>query len=341
MKKTINQNGRTKIVKRLLSTLAASLLIALPARAQISDDVVKIGIITDLSGIYSANTGVGSVEATKMAVEDFGGTVLGKKIEVILKDDTSLPDVAKRLAQELVVNDKVAVLAGFGITPSAMATAPIATQAKIPEVVMAAGTSSITEASPFVVRTSFTLAQSSVPMAEWSAKNGIKKVVTMVSDYGPGIAIDLEGTGQETQGRAKTAADILRVIDEIGSMAAATLHYWWELYEKDGDTGTVAQRCRNLWDEYFAFTEKMETPRAKRYQQVHYGHCAFLPPEERRFITEDLIRATGGLVGTPDEIIAMLREREAMGLDEITLLPAMDMARQNLRDFAQQVIARY
>ena len=110
-----------------------------------------------------------------------------------------------------------------------------------------------------------------------------------------------------------------RVIDEIGSMAAATLHYWWELYEKDGDTSTVAQRCRNLWDEYLAFTEKMETPRAKRYQQVHYGHCAFLPPEERRFITEDLIRATGGLVGTPDEIVAMLREREAMGLDEITL----------------------
>ena len=132
-----------------------------------------------------------------------------------------------------------------------------------------------------------------------------------------------------------------RVIDEIGSMAAATLHYWWELYEKDGDTSTVAQRCRNLWDEYLAFTEKMETPRAKRYQQVHYGHCAFLPPEERRFITEDLIRATGGLVGTPDEIIAMLREREAMGLDEITLLPAMDTARQNLRDFAAQVIARY
>ncbi len=132
-----------------------------------------------------------------------------------------------------------------------------------------------------------------------------------------------------------------RVIDEIGSMAAASLHYWWELYQKDGDTSTVAGRCRNLWDEYLAFTEKMETPLAKRYQQVHFGHCAFLPPEERRFITEDLIRATGGLVGTPDEILAMLREREAMGLNEITLLPAMAEARRNLRDFAEQVIARY
>ena len=127
-----------------------------------------------------------------------------------------------------------------------------------------------------------------------------------------------------------------RVIDEIGPMAAATLHYWWELYEKDGDTSTVAGRCRNLWDEYLAFTEKMETPPAKRYQQVHLGHCAFLPPEERRFITEDLIRSTGGLVGTPDEIIAMLREREAMGLNEITLLPAMAEARRNLEDFAQE-----
>ena len=132
-----------------------------------------------------------------------------------------------------------------------------------------------------------------------------------------------------------------RVIDEIGPMAAATLHYWWELYEKDGDTSTVAGRCRNLWDEYLAFTQAMETPAAKRYQQVHLGHCAFLPPEERRFITEDLIRSTGGLVGTPDEIIAMLREREAMGLSEITLLPAMDAARRNLKDFAEQVIARY
>ncbi|MFZ5779210.1 MAG: LLM class flavin-dependent oxidoreductase [Pseudomonadota bacterium] len=132
-----------------------------------------------------------------------------------------------------------------------------------------------------------------------------------------------------------------RVIDEIGSMAAATLHYWWELYQKDGDTSTVARRCLNLWEEYLAFTERMETPPARRYQQIHYGHCAFLPPEERQFITEDLIRATGGLVGTPEEIIEMLREREAMGLDEITLLPAMDTARRNLKDFAEHVIARY
>ena len=132
-----------------------------------------------------------------------------------------------------------------------------------------------------------------------------------------------------------------RVIDEVGSMAAASLHYWWELYQKNGDTSTVAGRCRGLWEEYLAFTERMEMPLAKRYQQIHLGHCAFLLPEERRFITPDLIRATGGLVGTPEEIIHELRTREAMGLKEIALLPAMATARRNLRAFAEKVIARY
>lgn len=132
-----------------------------------------------------------------------------------------------------------------------------------------------------------------------------------------------------------------RVIDEIGSMAIATLHYWWELYRMNGDTSTVARSCRDLWEEYLAFTERMETPAARRYQQVHLGHCAWVPDEERRFVTESLIRATGGLVGTPDEIIHMLREREAMGLREVALLPAMATARRNLRDFAEKVVARY
>ena len=81
--------------------------------------------------------------------------------------------------------------------------------------------------------------------------------------------------------------------------------------------------------------------RSADWTLVHYGHCAFLPAEERCFITEDLIRSTGGLVGTPDEIIAMIREREVMGLNEITLLPAMAEARRTLRDFAAKVVARY
>jgi branched-chain amino acid transport system substrate-binding protein len=171
------------MLRRELLAIAAVTVLPSVASAQ---ETVKIGLILPMTG-QQASTGKQIDAAVKLYLAQNGTTVAGKKIEVILKDDTSVPDVTKRLAQELVVNDKVAVLAGFGITPSAMATAPVATQAKVPEVVMAAGTSSITEASPFVVRTSFTLAQSSVPMAEWAYKNGIKKVVTLVSDYGPGI----------------------------------------------------------------------------------------------------------------------------------------------------------
>jgi branched-chain amino acid transport system substrate-binding protein len=106
---------------------------------------------------------------------------------LIVKDDAGTPDTTKRLAQEMVVNDKVNVLAGFGLTPLALATAPIATQSKTPLVVMAAATSSITQASPFIVRTSFTLPQAAVGIADWAPNNGIKKVVSLVSDYGPGI----------------------------------------------------------------------------------------------------------------------------------------------------------
>lgn len=164
-------------------TLAGGLA-ALPATAQ--DNVFKIGLVLPMTG-QQATTGRQIEAAVRLYMAQNGDTVGGKKVQLIVKDDTSLPDVTRRLAQELVVNDKVNVLAGMGITPSAMATAPLATQAKTPLVVMAAATSSITEASPYVVRTSFTLPQVSVALADWAPKNGIKKVVTLVSDYGPGI----------------------------------------------------------------------------------------------------------------------------------------------------------
>ena len=96
------------------------------------------------------------------------------------------PTRPRRLAQELIVNDKVSFIAGFGVTPAALAAAPLATQGKIPEIVMAAGTSIITERSPYIVRTSFTLAQSSTIIGDWAVKNGIKKVATLTSDYAPG-----------------------------------------------------------------------------------------------------------------------------------------------------------
>jgi branched-chain amino acid transport system substrate-binding protein len=120
-------------------------------------------------------------------MQEHGDTVAGRKIQVILRDDAGTADTTRRLAQELVVNEKVDVLAGFGLTPLALATAPIATRGKVPAVVMAAATASITEASPYIVRTGFTLPQVTQPIAEWAPANGIKKVVTLVSDYGPGV----------------------------------------------------------------------------------------------------------------------------------------------------------
>ena len=135
------------------AALLASTLCATSAFAQ---EKFKIGLILPMTGPF-ASTGKQIEAAAKLYMAQNGDTVGGKKVELIIKDDTSAPDVTKRIAQELVVNDKVNVLAGFGITPSALATASIATQSKTPQVVMAAATSSITEASPYIVRTSFTL----------------------------------------------------------------------------------------------------------------------------------------------------------------------------------------
>ena len=167
-----------------LAALSAAALATSHAIAQ--DNTFKIGLILPMTG-QQATTGRQIEAAARLYMAQNGDTVAGKKIQLIIKDDTSLPDATRRLAQELVVNDKVNVLAGFGITPSALATAPIATQSKTPMVVMAAATSSITQASPYVVRSSFTLPQVSVALADWAPKNGIKKVITLVSDYGPGI----------------------------------------------------------------------------------------------------------------------------------------------------------
>ena len=167
------------------ATLAATLLGA-TGLVLAQDNTFKIGLVLPMTG-QQATTGRQIEAAARLYMAQHGDTVAGKKIQLIVKDDTSLPDQTRRLAQELIVNDKVNVLAGMGITPSAMAVAPLATQSKTPLVVMAAATSSITEASPYIVRTSFTLPQASVALADWAPKNGIKKVVTLVSDYGPGI----------------------------------------------------------------------------------------------------------------------------------------------------------
>jgi branched-chain amino acid transport system substrate-binding protein len=172
--------------RNLLQISVACALLGASGLALAQDNVLKIGLILPMTG-QQASTGRQVEAGARLWMAQNGDTVAGKKIQLIVKDDGSVPANTRRLAQELVVNDHVNVLAGMGITPSALAVAPIATQSKTPLVVMAAATSSITEASPYIVRSSFTLPQVSVALADWAPKNGIKSVVTLVSDYGPGL----------------------------------------------------------------------------------------------------------------------------------------------------------
>jgi branched-chain amino acid transport system substrate-binding protein len=132
-------------------------------------------------------------------VQQHGAMVAGKKIELIFRDDGGVPDNSKRLAQELIVNDKVSIL-GVGLTPSALAIAPLATEGKIATVVMVSGTSIVTTRSPYFVRTSFTLGQQSSIIGDWAAKNGSKKVVILQSDWAPGAEATAVFTAYYTKG---------------------------------------------------------------------------------------------------------------------------------------------
>ena len=176
---------------------AVAALGVLLAGGAFAQETVKIGFILPMTG-QQQSTGKQESAAIKLYMAQHGDTVAGKKIELIIRDDGAVPDNTKRIAQELIVNDKVAFVAGFGVTPAALAVAPLSSEAKLPEIVTAAGTSIITEKSPYIARTSFTLAQSTVPMADWAAQNGIKKVVTMISDYAPGIDAEKSFKGEFT-----------------------------------------------------------------------------------------------------------------------------------------------
>ena len=157
------------------------------ASAALAQEPVRIGVVGPFSG-SAADYGKQIQAGMNAWLKQHGDTVAGRKIEIIVRDTGGPnPEVAKRLAQELVARDKVDFLAGFGFTPEALAAAPIATEAKVPMVVMNAASSVVTTRSPYIVRFSMTLAQVSAPMATWAAKNGIRKVYTLVADYAPGL----------------------------------------------------------------------------------------------------------------------------------------------------------
>ena len=147
---------------------------------------LKIGIVMPMSGPFAAH-GKQIKHGIDLYMAQHGDTVAGRKVQILIKDDTGIsPAVAKRQAQELIIKDKVDILAGFTLTPNAFSVAPLATEAKLPMVVLNAATSAITEKSPNIVRVSMTLPQDTAPMAEWAHKNGVRKVYTLVADYGPG-----------------------------------------------------------------------------------------------------------------------------------------------------------
>src|SRR5258707_15344515 len=163
---------------------ASALAMALVDGAS-AQEPLKIGLIQSLTGPFST-VGKATVNGAQLYVQRHGDVVAGRRVEFVVSDDATAPDRANRMAQEMIVNDRVAIICA-GITPSALAIAPLVTEAKIPTVVMVSGASITVERSPYMVRTSFTLGQSSAVIADWATQNGTKKIVTIVNDWAPGL----------------------------------------------------------------------------------------------------------------------------------------------------------
>ncbi len=182
-------------------------IFAAASTSAFAQDTAKIGLVLPLTGGLAA-VGKQVQAGTRLYMQKNGATAGGKKIELVIKDDGGVPDNSKRLAQELIVNDKVAVV-GSALTPSAMAIGPLSTQAKTANVVMVSGTSAVINPNnPFMVRTSFTLGQQSGIIAEWAAKNGSKKVVIVQSDWAPGAEASSVFTAAFTKAGGQVAETI-------------------------------------------------------------------------------------------------------------------------------------
>jgi len=191
------------VMAGLLGVLAAILPLCVAAQ-----NTVKIAMIAEFTGPF-ADYGTQIYNGVKTYLKMHGDTFGGKKVEFVVKDTTgAAPDLAKRLAQDAVTQDKVDILAGFGLTPNALATAPVATEAKKPMVIMNAATSIITKNSPYIVRLSHTLPQDTMPMAQWALKNGIRKAFVLVSDYGPGKDAEAEFVKDFTAGGGEIVGSV-------------------------------------------------------------------------------------------------------------------------------------
>jgi branched-chain amino acid transport system substrate-binding protein len=182
---------------------AAGAATAVGTRGAAAQDVIKIGACLSLVGGFQT-VGRQALAGAKLYMQLNGDRVAGKKIELIVRDDTGVPDVARRIVQDMIVNEKVNIVLG-GITPTALSLSQLATQSKVPIVVIISGASITIDRSPYMTRTSFTLGQSSGVMGEWAAKNGSKKVVTLVNDWAPGAEAETAFVNAFTVGGGQVA----------------------------------------------------------------------------------------------------------------------------------------
>ncbi len=215
-------------MKRILlagiGALASGLLAANAGHAQ---DTVKIGVIMPYSGQF-ADPSTQTEYGIKLYLKQHGDKLGGKNVEIIRKDTGGInPPVAKRLAQELVTRDNVDILAGFQLTPNALAAADVSAEAKKFMVVMNAATAIVTTKSPYMARVSFTIPQLNQTLATWAGQLGLKSAYIMVTDYGPGI--DAEAAFQK--GFKEASGDI------IGSVRMAV---------QSPDFSAYVQRAKDL-----------------------------------------------------------------------------------------------
>jgi branched-chain amino acid transport system substrate-binding protein len=184
--------------RTMLKGVAACAIVGVVPRPASAQEGLKMGISIPMTGAGFNAVGRQLAAAIKLYVEQHGDTIAGRKIEIILRDDAGVADNARRIVQEMIVNEKVGLI-GIGITPTSLAIAPLVTEAKMPTLVLSSGASVTITKSPYMVRAGFVIAQQSWIMAEWAAKNGSKRVVTLVNDWAPGVEAETAFRARFTQ----------------------------------------------------------------------------------------------------------------------------------------------
>ncbi len=190
-----------------LGAIAMACLGLMGAAAQAAEPL-RIGLIATYSGPY-ADYGRQFDAGVALYLKEHGGKIAGRTVEIVKKDTAGpAPDAAKRIAQELIVRDKVSVLTGLDFSPNAYAVGVVAAQAKVPVVVMNAASSGITTSSPYVARVSFTVQQMADPMARWMLRNGVKEAYTVVADYASGTDAETAFKKAFTEGGGKVVGEV-------------------------------------------------------------------------------------------------------------------------------------